>query len=118
MGFFVGAADAEEGDSGGEDVKPNQLVLSNRRAEPVRERVYYASDTNDEYINVEKRRPWKVDQMNCSARLIHADLEILLNNYGCLLLVDDSFIAKVEPINANLLGQATSFTQAKIILLR
>lgn len=79
---------------------------------------YHRSESGKEFIKVEATMPSKVDQLNCSARLIHADLEIWLHNVGCLMLVDEGFIAKVAPLNVNKLKRATSFDQAKAKLLR
>ncbi|KAL9695638.1 hypothetical protein quinque_014923 [Culex quinquefasciatus] len=72
----------------------------------------------DEFVAVEALAPWKVGQLGCSARIFHADMEIVVHNLGCLLAIDDTFVAKVGLADLAALGRARSFRQAKMALLR
>ncbi|XP_052565728.1 uncharacterized protein LOC120419975 isoform X3 [Culex pipiens pallens] len=78
---------------------------------------YHHSDSGKEFINVQEPIPTKVAQLNCSARLVDGDFDIWLHDVGSLMLVGEGFIARVAPIDVNELRQATSFAQAKTVLL-
>lgn len=77
---------------------------------------YYDSPDGNEYVRVEQQMPWKVDQLNCAARLTNVDMEIRLHNEGCLLLVDENFVAKVKVLDLTPVTGSTSFIQAKTML--
>lgn len=60
----------------------------------------------------------KVSQLKCSARIFHDGMEIRLHNEGCLFLIDDSFMARVELMHAVPVLSAGHFAQAKTALFR
>ncbi|KAL1373647.1 hypothetical protein pipiens_018542, partial [Culex pipiens pipiens] len=76
------------------------------------------TNDQDEFVAVEALAPRNVSQLGCSARIFHADMEIVVHNLGCLLAIDDTFVAKVGLADLAALGRARSFRQAKMALLR
>lgn len=71
-----------------------------------------------EFIAVESPLPLKVCQLQCSARIFYAGMEVLLHNCGSLMLLDDSFVARVRLVDMGPLQQATSFSEAANALYR
>lgn len=78
----------------------------------------FQSPNGLEFIALVPALPVKVSQLGCSARILQSALEIRLHNEGCLLLVDDSFVARVELMHVGPVLQANSFNQAVTALFR
>ncbi|KAL9698998.1 hypothetical protein quinque_002439 [Culex quinquefasciatus] len=78
----------------------------------------FQSPNGLEFITLVPALPVKVSQLGCSARILQSALEIRLHNEGCLLLVDDSFVARVELMHVGPVLQANSFNQAVTALFR
>lgn len=80
--------------------------------------ITFRSPNGLEFIALVSALPVKVSQLGCSARILQSALEIRLHNEGCLLLVDDSFVARVELMHVGPVLQANSFNQAVTALFR
>lgn len=81
----------------------------------------FESPDGKEFIAVEPVEPhmrFEFSQLQCSARILHAGMGIVLHNYGCLMLVGDNFVAKARMQFRGALTKVTSFDQAKTVLLR
>ncbi|KAL1400506.1 hypothetical protein pipiens_007376 [Culex pipiens pipiens] len=74
--------------------------------------VMFESLNRLEFIAVESPLPLKVCQLQCSARIFYAGMEVLLHNCGSLMLLDDSFVARVRLVDMGPLQQATTFSEA------
>ncbi|KAL9706713.1 hypothetical protein quinque_010231 [Culex quinquefasciatus] len=80
--------------------------------------VRFESSNGLEFISLGPTLPLKVSQLKCSARIFHDGMEIRLHNEGCLFLIDDSFMARVELMHAVPVLSAGHFAQAKTALFR
>ncbi|KAL9706716.1 hypothetical protein quinque_010234 [Culex quinquefasciatus] len=60
--------------------------------------VRFESSNGLEFISLGPTLPLKVSQLKCSARIFHDGMGIRLHNEGCLFLIDDSFMARVEQL--------------------
>ncbi|XP_038114027.1 uncharacterized protein LOC119767976 [Culex quinquefasciatus] len=101
---------------GAEQVIPEEPKPATAKIAEIPVIAYFSSSDGKEYVRVEQQMPWKVDQLNCAARLANVDLEIRLHNEGCLLLVDENFVAKVRVLDLAPVTDSTNFIQAKTML--
>ncbi|XP_039436730.1 uncharacterized protein LOC120418419 [Culex pipiens pallens] len=103
-------------DSDEEDVKPGPTVYSDDAPEPGSNSAHHIAGPGEEFIRLEPPITWNVCNLGCSARIVHGGFKIVLHDLGRLLLVDDSFVARVEALDVAQLSRNKSFRQAKAML--
>lgn len=103
-------------DSDEEDVKPGPIVYRDDAPEPGSNSAHHIAGPGEEFIRLEPPITWNVCNLGCSARIVHGGFKIVLHDLGRLLLVDDSFVARVEALDVAQLSRNKSFRQAKAML--
>lgn len=103
-------------DSDEEDVKPGPTAHYAPASST--DSVHHIAGPGEEFIRLEPPITWNVCNLGCSARIVHDGFKIVLHDLGRLLLVDDSFVARVEALDVAQLSRNKSFRQAKAMLHR